>query len=197
MFIYILKTKKEGSDYPLQDRELVMKIQQGDQQYFRELYDRYFEYGIRVAAIMLNQQKDYAKDAVQETFIRVYRSINQFNINQEFKPWFYTILLNECRRLIMKNRKVVTVGDEIIHTFEQSEVDQHQFVQYESLYQAIQQLEDHNRIPIVLKYMNDLKDQEIANILNENINTIKSRLLKGKQKLRQFLQSEKGEQRDE
>lgn len=197
MFIYILKTKKEGSDYPLQDRELVMKIQQGDQQYFRELYDRYFEYGIRVAAIMLNQQKDYAKDAVQETFIRVYRSINQFNINQEFKPWFYTILLNECRRLIMKNIKVVTVGDEIIHTFEQSEVDQHQFVQYESLYQAIQQLEDHNRIPIVLKYMNDLKDQEIANILNENVNTIKSRLLKGKQKLRQFLQSEKGEQRDE
>lgn len=174
----------------MQDIELVSKIQQGEQQYFRELYELYFDYAIRTASIMLNQQQAYAKDAVQETFIRVYRSIDQFQLHQPFKPWFYTILLNECKRIAIKNSKLVVVGDEIDSKYEQSVEDQHHFVQYEALYRAIEQLEEHNRTPIILKYMNGLKDQEIASILGENINTIKSRLLKGRQKLKRFLQFE-------
>ena len=43
-----------------------------------------------------------AKDAVQETFIRVYRQISSYNPELPFDPWFYRILTNECLRLLKK-----------------------------------------------------------------------------------------------
>lgn len=55
---------------------------------------------------------------------------------------------------------------------------------FKGLYAVIKELEDTNRIPLVLKYLKSFKEEEIANILNLNVNTVKSRLLKGRQKLK-------------
>lgn len=176
----------------MSDNELMLSIKQGNQAAFRQLYDRYYEYAVRVATIVLRNQSSLALDAVQEAFIRVYRSANSFQHKQPFKPWFYTILLNECKRIAAKHGKLVLVGDEGMRAFERGERDQHAFEQYEELYEELQGLEEHNRIPIILKYMHDLKDQEIADTLGENLNTIKSRIFKAKQKLRQRLQKSFG-----
>ncbi|OIJ13642.1 RNA polymerase subunit sigma-24 [Anaerobacillus alkalilacustris] len=172
----------------MSEQELIKEIQSGNQTAFKDLYDKYFDYAIRVATIVMNRQATYAGDAVQETFIRVYQNIHLYEGDRPFKPWFYKILINECNRILKKNSKVVSVA-EIIER-EQTQTD-HDFVEYEDLYDAIKGLEPHNRIPIVLKYLNGFKEQEIANILEENVNTIKSRLFKGRQKLKQFLEAKK------
>jgi len=173
----------------LNDNQIIEKILQGEQQYFRVLYDKYFEYAVRVSTIILHNQHSLVKDAVQEAFIRVYRNVNQYDMDREFKPWFYTILLNECKRISQKNNYIVNIGEQIVEPLHQ---DQHPFIEYESLYIAIQQLDEHNRIPIILKYMHDMRDQEIADVLQENINTIKSRLHKARIKLKNMLQHESG-----
>lgn len=176
----------------MNDNELMIAIKQGDQSAFRQLYDRYYDYAVRVAAIVLRNQSSLALDAVQEAFIRLYRNAESFSDKQPFKPWFYTVLLNECKRIAAKHGKLIAIGDEALQAFEKGSLDQHRFEEYAELYEELQRLEEHNRIPIILKYIHDLKDQEIADTLGENLNTIKSRIFKAKQKLRQRLQTSFG-----
>lgn len=173
----------------MNDNELMLLVKQGEKAAFRQLYDRYYEYAVRVATIVLRNQSSLALDAVQEAFIRIFRSAASYQSEQSFKPWFYTILLNECKRIATKQGKLIAIGDEALRAFERGDYDQHAFELYEELYEELQRLEEHNRIPIILKYMHDLKDQEIADTLGENLNTIKSRIFKAKQKLRKRLQT--------
>lgn len=174
----------------MKDSEIALQIQNGNRQAFRALYDLYFDYAIRVATIILNHNQSYAADAVQETFIRVYQYIHLYQADRPFRPWFYKILVNECMRILKKNAKVITIG-EGIEQQHSTKPETDRLVENDELYGAIQKLEPHHRIPIVLKYLNGLKDREIAEILDENINTIKSRLFKGRQKLKLLLQEEK------
>jgi len=78
-------------------------------------------------------------------------------------------------------------------TFDEPAVkDSHSFEEYEDLYRAIQTLNDALRLPIILKYLNDFSEKEIASIMGLNINTVKSRLLKGRQKLKQKMIQKEG-----
>ncbi|WP_205417571.1 RNA polymerase sigma factor [Paraliobacillus quinghaiensis] len=175
----------------LLESEIIERLKSRDQQALRDLYDVYFDYAIRTATIVMNHNNSYAEDAVQETFIKVYQNIHLYHSDRPFKPWFYKILLNECNRILKRNSKVVSV-EEVRHEHDQTEETYlHHLLEYEVLYLAIQKLELHNQIPIVLKYLNGFKEQEIAEILDENVNTIKSRLYKGRQKLRKYLEAEK------
>jgi len=177
----------------MKELEIVQQIKNGDVQAFRDLYDLYFEYAMRVATVVMNHQSSNAKDAVQETFIRVYQNIKGYDTSRPFKPWFYRILINECHRILKRNGKIISVGE----GFNEAEQDElayegiNQFIEHEDLYKAIESLEHHHRVPIVLKYLNGFKEQEIAEILDENLNTIKSRLYKGRQKLKGLLKNEK------
>jgi RNA polymerase sigma factor (sigma-70 family) len=169
------------------DRELLEKIRQGDNEAFAELYNKYADYALRVA-VAVTRNKASAADAVQEAFIRAYRNMHTFNLDKAFEPWFYRILINECNRLLGKNSNVVLIDDFIENNIESSSEDEYNFEEYESLYKAIESLEDNNRIPIILKYLRGFKESEIAEILGVNINTIKSRLFKGRQKLKNVIE---------
>jgi RNA polymerase sigma factor (sigma-70 family) len=173
------------------DRALLQSIKEGNNEAFEELYNKYAGYALRVAMAVIGN-KASAADAVQETFIRVYRNINNFDVDKPFEPWFYRILINECNRILGKNSNVVLIDDFVEKDLQGSIEDDYSFQEYESLYKAIENLDDNNRVPIVLKYLKGFKESEIAEILGINVNTIKSRLLKGKQKLRKLLEKLEG-----
>jgi len=169
------------------EQEIIQRIQDGDEEAFAELYELYGEYALRVATAVTKNPMN-AADAVQETFIRVYHHIQSFDLSRDFKPWFYRILLNECNRLMKRQTKTVAISDYVENNPQMARVDEHPFETYEELYKAIQKLKDINRIPIVLKYLNGFTEMEIAEILNLNVNTVKSRLFKGRQKLKKFME---------
>lgn len=173
------------------DRELLQRIKEGDNEAFAELYNKYADYALR-AAMAVTRNKMSAADAVQEAFIRVYKNIQAFDIDKPFEPWFYKILINECNRILGKSSNILLVDDFIENNIQSSREDDHSFEEYESLYKAIESLEDNNRIPIVLKYLRGFKESEIADILGININTIKSRLFKGRQKLKNIIERLEG-----
>jgi len=114
----------------------------------------------------------------------VYKYIDSYQLNKPFKTWFYNILINECNRILSKNSKVILIED---FTSTNLEKDNSKDENYDDLYTAIENLEDINRIPIVLMYLKGFSEAEISNILGVNVNTIKSRLYKGRQKLKKFL----------
>lgn len=175
-----------------EDYEMIERLRAGDESAFRELYDKYAGYALRVAAAV-TKSKASAADVVQETFIRVYRNINSFDANQPFKPWFYKILINECNRLMKNIFRTIYFSDYFDNNPHEAYKDPYQFEEYEDLYRAIEGLKGMYRLPLILKYMNGFTENEIADILELNLNTVKSRLFKGRRKLREAL--EKHEER--
>lgn len=168
------------------EKDIILKIKEGDKEAFSKLYDEYAEYAIRMATAITKNSSD-ASDAVQETFIRVYRNIIFFDHEKPFKPWFYKILVNECNRIKKHNTKVILIDQYSDHDATKSKEDHYKFEEYEKLYAAIQNLKEIYRIPIILKYLNDFAEKEIAEILDININTVKSRLYKGREQLKKTL----------
>lgn len=167
----------------VQQEKWVRKIRAGDQAAFREFYEAYAGAAIRTACAITNN-REMAKDAVQETFIRVYRQIDSFNQELPFDPWFYRILTNECLRLLKRESPLSTIES----VLNDPSLAEESFDQLTDLYDSIQALDDHNRIPLILKYIKGFSEKEIADILELNLNTVKSRLFKGRMRLREQLE---------
>jgi RNA polymerase sigma factor (sigma-70 family) len=167
------------------EKELLEKVKNKDKKAFEELYNIYSEYALRVA-FAVTKDKANAADAVQETFIRVYKYIDGYDIDKPFKTWFYNILINECNRVLKKSPKVILIDDFTSTNYEKENTNDNK---HEDLYSAIESLEDINRIPIVLMYLEGFSEVEISSIMGVNINTIKSRLYKGRQKLKKLLEN--------
>lgn len=165
------------------ESQLIKRIRQKDKEAFKELYNLYANQAIRTA-IAITKNTATASDVVQETFIRVYKNLDKFDKSKPFKPWFYKILINECNRVLKTSSNIVYLEDSDKEAITGSSADTYEFQEYEDLYAAISDLEDTVRIPIVLKYLKGFKEEEIADILSLNINTVKSRLYKGRQKLK-------------
>ena len=165
----------------METNEWIKKIQSGDVEVFHQFYEAYVDYAIRTASA-ITRNREMAKDAVQETFIRVYRQIESYNPNLPFDPWFYGILTNECMRLLKKDS---TYSKFEHHDLEnEPSIADNSSVSLSDLYNVIQSLDDAHRIPLILKYIKGFTEKEIAEILVLNQNTVKSRLFKGRKRLK-------------
>ncbi|AGT30857.1 RNA polymerase [Geobacillus genomosp. 3] len=168
------------------EKELIERVQRGDETAFAELYALYAEYALRVAAAVTGNTAN-AADAVQEAFIRVYDHIGRFDSFRPFRPWFYRILINECRRVMKKQRTMAMMSEDIGNSRRLAYEEHYAFEQYEELYRAIGRLKEEQRIAIVLKYLQGFTDEEIADILDLNVNTVKSRLFKARGQLMKWM----------
>lgn len=170
------------------DVTLYVRVLEGESTALKELYDLYIDQALRVATA-ITRNREHAKDAVQETWIRVFRHFHSYKANQPFEPWLFRILTNECNRIMKRETKIFWFRkkletEDVSYTVAETDSD----LAY--LHEAIQSLKDLYRIPIILKYLQGFSEKEIAEILELNVNTLKSRLLKGRQKLRDILEHE-------
>lgn len=173
-------------------QELLRRLQnEYSHELFEELYRLYADRAIRTAAAMTGSSAA-AADVVQETFIRVYRNLDSFDINKPFEPWFNRILYNECQRYL-KNRSKLVPSDLQEERQHPSDTDTYAFEQHGEVYEMVQKLDDKHRIPIILKYLNDLAEKDIAEMMDLNINTVKSRLFQARKKLKEWIVHRGGE----
>lgn len=173
------------------EEKLIKGIKKGDSDAFAALYHQYADYALRVA-IAVTKDRANGADAVQETFIRIHKNISKFDIKRPFKPWFYKILINECRRIMYFSTDALPMDEKLANNIQLSKEDVYKFQEYEVLYKAIQNLDEINRVPIILKYLQEFSEKEIAEVLDLNVNTVKSRLYKGRQKLKRLLEEGEG-----
>lgn len=165
----------------VETEEMIRNIQAGDKESFRVFYEAYVDYAIRTASA-ITRNREMAKDAVQETFIRVYRQIGSYNSALPFDPWFYRILTNECLRYLKKESPLSKFDYPDLEN--DPSLTEESFDHLSDLYDMIQSLDDTHRIPLILKYVKGFTEKEIADILGLNHNTVKSRLFKGRKRLR-------------
>ena len=124
---------------------------------------------------------DDALDVVQESIYKAISSKDSLKNPDYIKTWFYRIVVNTSLDLIRKQKKLVIVDEEILSNYDSGEFDNYQNI---DLLRALDSLPDKYRNVIVLRYFEDLKIEEVAEILNENVSTVKTHLYKSLKMLR-------------
>jgi RNA polymerase sigma-70 factor (ECF subfamily) len=128
---------------------------------------------------------DDALDVVQESIYKAISTIGTLKAPEYFKAWFYRIIINTALDLLRKRKKLVVLDDEALYSLDSSTDDNYKDT---DLQKALDDLPVQYRSVIVLRFFEDLKIEEVAVVLDENANTIKTRLYKALKMLR--LQSE-------
>lgn len=136
-----------------------------------------------VAFSILHQEQDCA-DAVQETILKGYDHREKLREKTYFKTWITRILINECYTILRKNRKYYTLEE----TREVADTKEYIKEEYLDLYRAIEQLEEGEKICILLFYMEDYSVSQIADVLRIPEGTVKSRLSRARKHLKGILQ---------
>ena len=127
------------------------------------------------------KNSDDALDIVQESIYKAISAISTLENPDSLKTWFYRIDVNTSLDFLRKKKRNVAVGEEVFASFDYGIVDNYEDF---DLQKALDNLPDKYRTVVVLRYFEDLKIEEIAQILNENTNTVKTRLYKSLEKLR-------------
>ena len=124
---------------------------------------------------------DDALDIVHESIYKAMSSMDSLKNPRYIKTWFYRIVVNTSLDFLRKQSKLIVTEDEIITSLSLGAADNYQDI---DLKRALEDLPHSYRSVIVLRYFEDLKIEEIAEILNENVNTVKNHLYKALEKLR-------------
>jgi RNA polymerase sigma-70 factor, ECF subfamily len=179
------------------DEELVARATAGDQESFNQLVSRWERPIYALAYRTLGREED-ARDVVQEAFLRAYRGLRGFKGQAKFSSWLYRITLNLCRDWIRRERRTpVAQAPEGIDIIElageatpsesiEDMVARHQLGR--AVGKAMALLPEEQRTAIILKEYHGLTFQEIAELLDCPLSTVKTRLYQGLCVLRKQLQ---------
>jgi RNA polymerase sigma-70 factor (ECF subfamily) len=171
-----------------EDLELVHRSQAGDTEAFGELVTKYRAKIYAMLYGMVRNEND-AWDIAQEGFLQAWRSIHKFEGRSSFYTWLYRLTVNlAIDSLRRKGCRVEVELDDAIPcslpnpctNYRRTEISEH-------ISAALAQLSPEHRAVIVLKEIEDLQYQEIADILNISIGTVMSRLFYGRRKLQSIL----------
>lgn len=152
------------------------------EQILLENYNSYY----RLAYSYVHNEAD-AGDIVQNGAYKAILNSSTLKQEEYAATWVYRIMLNEIFRFLKKERPGSQSAEgETIVSFEEMQVEPGKEDQYENidLRRALDSISQEDKAVIELKYFEDLKFDEIAEVLGENVNTVKSRLYRGLKKLR-------------
>lgn len=163
---------------------LVKRATKGDRQAFEKLMDIYFDRLCREAYIRCKYEED-VKEIVQETIYKAYRNIRSLKEPQYFKTWLSRILINVANDYL-RNKGMVDL--ELDETSYVKEVVIEDKIEIKiDLYNAIDELEDKYKDAVILRYIDDLKIEDISKILDCPVNTIKTHLRKALKDMKKML----------
>jgi len=164
----------------LEQLQFVLRAQEGDKDAFVRLI-RMSEKSMYQAAKAILQADSDCADAIQETILKAYRSVKSLREPEFFKTWLIRILIHECNRILQHKRNVIPFQTSV----ERGEQDPN--YSNVELMDAVRSLEKDLRIVIHLYYFCDWPIKEIAEALDLPEGTIKSRLYRAREELKERL----------
>lgn len=175
------------------DAELVVKTRAGDNKAFEILVRRYQKLVYNVIYQMIRNH-DSASDLTQETFLKAYKALPSFDSAKSFKPWLLKIATNSTLNTI-RNQKGLQSLEELLEINPQAEPASTEDVEKEvewrvsqhMLFDALGQLPIQQRKTFVLRYQHDLPYEEIAEISELSVSSVKSLLFRARENLRKIL----------
>lgn len=134
----------------------------------------------RLAYSYVRSRED-ALDVVQESIVRAFSSLKTLKDTTYLKSWFYRIVINTSLDFLRRNKKYTYLDEEQWEVISTGPGDTYEDV---DLHKALDKLSPKNRTIIILRFFEDMKLSEIARILGENENTVKTNLYSTLKKLR-------------
>ncbi|MGL4741447.1 MAG: RNA polymerase sigma factor [Sarcina sp.] len=166
------------------EKKLIQGLKKSDDKAFDYLLDIYGD-DILKFCYMKTSDVNIAEDLTQEIFIKIFKYIGKFKGDSSLKTWIYKISLNICREYYRKNKKVtyfdeqVTKESDIEDEFDLEE-EILELIDNAVIASALAKIKIDYRDIIYMFYYKDFTIKDIAKILDENENTIKTKLRRGR-----------------
>jgi len=163
------------------ETKIVDRCREGDLAAYRLIYDRYEQPLIRTAFRLLGRRQE-AEDAVQETFLKLYRGIGGFRSGATFSTYLFRILINTCTDMMRKRGRVefADLDAERLPTGSTAEIRH-------CLAQAVDQLPGQMKACFLLNAVEEFTLREVAAMLEINIGSVKTSVHRARKKLRAWL----------
>ena len=176
-----------------EETEMISRCQQGDQEALKEIYDKYHKKVYRIAYGVVRQRED-ALDIVQEVFIKLFRSIKNFQGRSHFYTYLYRMVMNTAIDHTRKSGKKFASSLDEEGSFEPSDGaekgPERVFLQKEleeRVKRAMDKLPAEQKAALIFRDMEGLSYQEMAEAMGCSIGTVMSRLHYGRKKMQELL----------
>lgn len=163
---------------------LLKKIKNGDKESL-ETFVKEIEKRLYIIAMARLMNEADAKDATQETLIKIYTRIKQLHNMESIMPWATKILINECNNVLKKRKKLEFSYDDL--EMEKYLTDD-EYIEIENDYnffELIEHLTMEERTILTMYYSEDYTTKEISEILKVNENTIRTKIKRAKVKIKE------------
>lgn len=165
-----------------EENVLIDRILAGDQDCYAQLVDAYKSYAFTIAFKVTANKAD-AEEVAQDSFIKAFHYLKGFKRGARFSTWLYRIVVNTAISQKRKNKTVFqTIDNSLNHSTDSGQTlemdDKKVFID-----QALQRLNDADRISIQLFYLKEFTLEEVANVMGQKINTTKVRIHRARLRL--------------
>lgn len=167
--------------------ELIKKAKEGDKESFTQAIVIIKNDLYKIAKTKIANEEDI-QDIIQETMVDAFKHIRKLKENSKFKSWIIKILINNCNKYYRKKYIDKEMYDNYDVEFYKNEIKSYEILKLKEdtldFYDMIKELKYEERIIIVLYYGEKYTTREISKILNVNENTIKTRMARAKEKIK-------------
>lgn len=187
----------------MEEQKLIESLKRADTLAYQELYDEYVEKIGGIARSYLGI--DDVEDVVQEVFIKIYKNIKKFRGDSSLSTWIYRITVNVCKDMLGKKHR----RKEVLTSFGEEEDDEKNNIKEpaddlqpsdvlmrtlsaEEILKAIDSLSKEDRLLINLREIEEMSYEQIAEIMDKPVGTVKSRLHYARERLKGILEERLG-----
>jgi RNA polymerase sigma-70 factor, ECF subfamily len=172
------------------DQDLVKGLKDGDLAAFAELVRRYEDRIYNLCRYLVRDSRD-AQDAAQDVFLKAYRSFKDFRPNSSLYTWLYRVAVNTCIDYRRRSRREASREAVLSDDLPSAQPFPDQIYESKEITEAIQaalpRLREKLRAAIVLREIEELSYEEIAEVLHTSVGTVKSRISRAREQLRHLL----------
>lgn len=176
----------------MEDAELIQQVLMGKHEHYSLLVQRYQEPLIHFLRGILGTE-DEVFDCAQEAFLAAYRNLWRYSSSHTFRAWLYAIARNKAIDLIRKKKREIPLSIDENLVDQQAGPEEAWLRKEQALdVQAIlEELPEHYRQALYLRYQQELSYEEISTVLNVPVSSVKTHLHRGKERLRQIMERRK------
>lgn len=162
---------------------LIDRIMAGEKHLYATLVDKYKSYAYTIAYKIVANRPE-AEEAAQDSFVKAFHYLKGFNKEAKFSTWLYRIVFNTAISYKRKNRQEFqSIENSIVtyHTTADSNIEKEDKQQF--IIKAMEKLNEADRLAIQLYYIKEFSMEEVAEMMGQNMNTLKVRIHRARQRL--------------
>ena len=175
--------------------ELVARARAGDHDAYAKIVRPYEGVAYRLAAAITGSSAD-AEEAMQNAFVKAYRSLHRFRAGSPFRPWLLRIVVNEAHNVVRAERRHLRLGSRAAEQHQPSLAGADERLisrdEVETLLSALARLAPADRLVLALRYFAELPDAQAASLVGTTTEAYRVRLMRARRRLQALLEETDG-----